>query len=304
MGEQRRTDTGSVKWFVGLTFGISWLMALLFWISGIEWGSPAAFVFAVAYMLVPLICAVWVQKIIRGKPVLGPLRVSFRPDRWWLVAWLGPVALAVAAFAVALLFSGVQYAPDMSGLFERLSDMLPPEALQEMQLHMSPTVFLWMTLLQTLLAGPTINAVLAFGEELGWRGFLQKALGHLNFWKSSAVIGLIWGLWHAPLILQGHNYPNYPVVGVFMMTVWCVLLSPMFSYVTLRSGSVIPAAIMHGSLNASYGLSVMLLRGGSELLVGISGLAGFVVLLAVNLAIYLAYPETAHLAADSLLPED
>ena len=83
-------------------------------------------------------------------------------------------------------------------------------------------------------------------EEIGWRGLLQRELGFMEFWKSSLTIGVIWGIWHAPIILQGHNYPEHPVIGVFMMTIWCILLAPIFSYIRLKSKSVIAAAIMHG----------------------------------------------------------
>lgn len=138
-----------------------------------------------------------------------------------------------------------------------------------------------------MIAGITINAVAAFGEELGWRGFLQKELGYMGFWKSSAIIGIIWGFWHAPLILQGHNYPQHPVEGVFMMTVWTLLLSPIFSYIRIKARSVIAAAIIHGSLNATVGLAIMVVKGGSDLTIGVTGLAGFIVLAIVNLSIFL-----------------
>ncbi len=145
---------------------------------------------------------------------------------------------------------------------------------------------IWIGLLQGLVAGITINAVAGFGEELGWRGFLQNELGYLGFWKSSALIGAIWGIWHAPLILQGHNYPQNPVPGVFMMVVFCLLLAPIFSFVRLKAKSVIAAAIIHGSLNATAGLAIMLVAGGSDLLIGITGLAGFIVLAVVNAGIF------------------
>jgi membrane protease YdiL (CAAX protease family) len=128
--------------------------------------------------------------------------------------------------------------------------------------------------------------VAAFGEELGWRGLLQRELLHLGFWKSSAFIGVIWGVWHAPIIIQGHNYPQHPVAGVAMMTVFTLLLSPILGYVRLKGKSVIAAAIAHGTLNGTAGIPLMVLVGGNDLTVGITGLAGFVVLAAVNLAIF------------------
>ena len=109
----------------------------------------------------------------------------------------------------------------------------------------------------------------------------------MGFWKSSALIGIIWGVWHAPIILQGHNYPQHPVAGVFMMVAWCVLLAPIFSYARLKAKSVIAAAIIHGSLNATAGLAIMVVKGGNDLLVGVTGAAGFIVLAIINLFIFI-----------------
>lgn len=144
----------------------------------------------------------------------------------------------------------------------------------------------WIGLLQGLIAGITINAVAGFGEELGWRGLLQREFGYLGFWKSSGIIGLIWGVWHAPIILQGHNYPQHPLEGVFMMTIFTLLLSPIFSYVRLKAKSVIAAAIIHGSLNATAGLSILVVKGGSDLTIGVTGMAGFIVLALANLGLF------------------
>jgi membrane protease YdiL (CAAX protease family) len=177
----------------------------------------------------------------------------------------------------------------MEGLFERYKSIITAEQLQQMQ--NSPSVFrshpILMGLLLGLIAGITINAVAGFGEELGWRGFLQRELGFLGFWKSSVTIGAIWGVWHWPLILRGHNYPQHPVIGIFMMVVLCVLLAPIFSYVRLKAKSVIAAAIIHGSFNGTYGLALIVVKGGSDLTVGVVGLAGFVVLVIINLGIFI-----------------
>jgi membrane protease YdiL (CAAX protease family) len=69
-----------------------------------------------------------------------------------------------------------------------------------------------------LLAGVSINAVVALGEELGWRGLLLTEVRPLGWWRANLAIGLAWGLWHAPLILFGAlNYPGYRAAGVAMM---------------------------------------------------------------------------------------
>ena len=274
--------------FIGLTFFCNWLMVFLFLALGGKWTMSVALVLGTAYMFIPMLIAILVQKGIYGEPLRQPLGISWRFNRWWLVAWFLPPLIAFITFGLSLLFPGVSYSPEMAGLVERFRGLMTPEQFEQMQNQMAafPVHPFWLTLLQGLVAGITINAVAGFGEELGWRGFLQNELGYLGFWKSSALIGGIWGIWHAPLILQGHNYPQHPVVGVFMMIVFCLLLGPVFSLIRLKAKSVIAAAIIHGSLNATAGLAIMLVQGGNDLLIGITGLAGFIVLAVVNGGIF------------------
>jgi membrane protease YdiL (CAAX protease family) len=273
--------------FIGLTFFVSWSLAVLFFALGGKWGTIGSLVMAAGYMFIPTVVAIIVQKFIYKEPLKQPLGISFRLNWWFLVAWLLAPVIVFASIGVSLLFPGVEYSSSMAGLLERYKAIVTAEQLQQMQNF--PGVFrshpILMGLLLGLIAGVTINAVAGFGEELGWRGFLQKELGFLGFWKSSAVIGIIWGVWHAPLVLRGHNYPQHPVVGVFMMVVLCVLLAPIFSYIRLRAKSVIAAAIMHGTLNATAGMSILMVKGGNDLTVSVVGLAGFIVLAIVNLGI-------------------
>jgi membrane protease YdiL (CAAX protease family) len=276
-----------IGWFIGLTFGFNWLLALLFFVLVGNQNPIAALVLMIAYMFVPMIMAIVVQKFVYKEAVKAPLGISFRLNRWFLAAWLLPPLLALATFGVSLLLPGVAYSPDMAGMFERFQATLTPEQMAQMRVQAAalPIHPIWLGLLQGLVAGVTVNAAAAFGEELGWRGFLQRELAGLGFWKSAGLIGLIWGIWHAPLILQGHNYPEHPVAGVGMMTMWCILLSPVMSYIRLRAKSVIAVAIFHGTLNGTYGLASMLVQGGNDLTVGLAGLAGFVVLALVNLGL-------------------
>ena len=273
--------------FVAMTFVLSYLLVVLYSAFGGKWVMPGALIVSVAYMFIPMTVVIVIQKLIYHEPIVEPLGVSFRLNKWFLVAWLIPPAVAFATLGVSLLVPGVEYSSEMADLFERFKSVLPPEQLEEMQRQTNalPIHPFWLALVQGLFAGATINAVAGFGEEFGWRGFLQRELGPLGFWKSSAIIGVIWGIWHAPLVLKGHNYPQHPVAGVAMMTIWCLLMAPIFSYVRLRAKSVIAAAVIHGSLNGTGGLAIMLVKGGSDLTVGVTGLAGFVVLGALNVGL-------------------
>ena len=176
----------------------------------------------------------------------------------------------------------------MTDFFSQYESLLSPQELDAMrqQVTNNPELPLLMMVAQSLAAAVTINMLAALGEELGWRGYLHEQLISRGFWKCSFITGTIWGLWHAPLILQGHNYPAFPILGVLFMTVWCILLSPLFTLIREKSGSVIAASIAHGSLNASIGISIIYINGGHILWNGFHHLSGFTVLTLVNLVIW------------------
>jgi membrane protease YdiL (CAAX protease family) len=197
-----------------------------------------------------------------------------------------PVITSFIALGISLLFPGVSF----SASYEGFLSILPAEQVEKATRQLArfpPVVFLLLQLGQGFVAGCTINALFAFGEEFGWRGFLLKALGKKKLLPVSLITGMVWGLWHFPLILIGHNYPQHPVAGVGMMVVFCILLSPVMTYITLKSKSVIAAAIFHGTLNAIAGIGILYLAGGNDLTNGTTGLAGFITLILVNLSFFL-----------------
>ncbi len=90
----------------------------------------------------------------------------------------------------------------------------------------------------------------AFGEEWGWRGYMMPKLTELMP-KPAAVIagGVIWGLWHAPLTVSGHNfgtdYPGFPFLGIACMCGLCIVSNAFFTLLTEKTGSIYPASIAH-----------------------------------------------------------
>ncbi len=71
-----------------------------------------------------------------------------------------------------------------------------------------------------------------------------------------------------------------------MMIIFTLLLSPIISYVRLKANSVIAAAIMHGSINGTLGLSIIVIKGGNDLTVGGTGLSGFIVLVITIIGLF------------------
>ena len=94
----------------------------------------------------------------------------------------------------------------------------------------------------------------AFGEEWGWRGYMMPKLMELMP-KPAAIVtgGVIWGLWHAPLTVAGHNfgtdYPGYPFAGIGMMCLMCTLLNAFMTLLTEKTKSIYPATFVHAVNN-------------------------------------------------------
>ena len=145
--------------------------------------------------------------------------------------------------------------------------------------------------------GASINALFAFGEEYGWRNFLVNALRERKFWPAALFIGVVWGIWHFPLILMGHNYPNELYWGVLLMVVFCVLAGVIELYFVLKTKSMIVAAVMHGTINALAGMTIYFTLGGNDFLNGMTGLAGFIVMVVTIICIWI-YDK--HIAKDGI----
>lgn len=142
-----------------------------------------------------------------------------------------------------------------------------------------PTAAILLTTgLQTVLLAPIVALLIAFGEEYGWRGYLQGELIKMDKVQGVLLVGVIWGLWHAPVILMGHNYPGYPVLGVALMTLYSIGLSFFFGFAVLKSGSVWLAAFLHGLNNQVYAfLTLMVYRPDNAVFSFGIGLYGLVV---------------------------
>jgi membrane protease YdiL (CAAX protease family) len=114
---------------------------------------------------------------------------------------------------------------------------------------LNPTAMLLVAAVQMVLLGPILGLVITFGEEYGWRGYLQGELFKLGRVRGVLLLGVIWGIWHAPLILMSYNYPGHPILGVALMTLYTIGLGIVLSFAVLKSGSVLLASFLHALAN-------------------------------------------------------
>ena len=267
----------------------SWAMfAVAHWGFGMGADTPKGLMlFSTVYMFFPLITALVLQAIDQEKFNHTGL-VNFKVSWTWVVAWLLPVVMVALCIFINGMMPGVELQYNSEQLINQYH---VPEDQQEMvreQMGQMPVyLMIIITLVSGLIAGITINAIAAFGEEYGWRNYLVGALREVKFWKAALFIGIVWGIWHFPLILMGHNYPNEPYWGVLLMVVFCIVMGVIELYFVLKTKSMMPAAIFHGTVNAVSGMVIYFILGGNDFLNGMVGLSGFIVMAVTILCIWI-----------------
>jgi len=113
-------------------------------------------------------------------------------------------------------------------------------------------IFFFFNFLLTGVVYSLISGIMTLGEEIGWRGYLQKKLLENNSISRSLIfLGIIWGFWHLPLILSGYNYPEYPILGGFILFPLTMIFASFFlGWLTINGKSVWPAVLAHGGVNS------------------------------------------------------
>lgn len=268
--------------FVVVACALAWLVALPLWL-GDGLAEPLTGVLLPVMMFTPAV-ATLVVTFAMGVPARGdrarflglwPLRPAKRVI-WLMVAgWLAPPLLVGLSLVAAAAFGFVQLDTTFAGFAAQLESALPPGT------PLPPVGVVVFAQLAMLPVGALFNSFFAFGEELGWRGWLLPALRPLGTWPALILSGVIWGFWHSPVILLGYNFGRTDVTGVLFMIGGCVAWGILLGWLRLRSASVWPAVIAHGSLNAAGGMILLFAAAQPDLaLAGPLGVAAWIVVAA------------------------
>lgn len=260
---QPRVPWRAVVAFVVLACGLAWLVALPLWL-GDGLASPTAGLLLPLMMFTPAVAAVIVTWVFRAPPRerarflgLWPLRPAGRLILFLALGLVLPivsvVATALASGALGLVRLDLVA---FSGFAAQVAAVAPPGA------PAVPIAVLVVAQFAAIPMGAFVNSFLAFGEELGWRGWLQTVLLPLGTWPAMLITGAVWGLWHAPVILLGYNFGRPDAVGVLLMVGGCIAWGFLLGWLRLRSASIWPAVLAHGSLNAAGALVLVLVAEG------------------------------------------
>nr|WP_254700951.1 CPBP family intramembrane glutamic endopeptidase [Curtobacterium pusillum] len=178
-----------------------------------------------------------------------PVRPVGKALRFTLVAIVLLPFVVVAGIAVAAILHLVRLDLDT---FSGFAALLPEEARD-----IAPIGVLVLVQVVSIPIAAIPNGVLAFGEEVGWRGFLLPALRPLGNWPAVLITGIVWGVWHSPIILLGYNFDRPDLFGVFLMIVGATAVGTFLGWLRIWSGSLWPAVLGHGALNAAGGLVLL-----------------------------------------------
>ncbi len=170
----------------------------------------------------------------------GMRDISFRwggvvGTRASISAWLLPVAVGLAAYGVGWATGLVGFAAPVQGGLKSIAN---------------PAVRLLATIPLALTIGTLVSCVSAFGEELGWRGYMVPRLVEAEVRAPDVVSGLIWCAWHVPLILWGgYAVGKFPALSVLLFVLTILPVALLYFRWRMASGSIWPTVIAHGTWN-------------------------------------------------------
>ncbi|MFZ5859062.1 MAG: CPBP family intramembrane glutamic endopeptidase [Chloroflexota bacterium] len=289
--------------FLGLTFGLTWLLDLALYLTG-GLTNPAASLILQLQMLLPAFSAMLLGAFFfKESPIYH--QTNRRTSRWFVYYFILLTVLYLVGVIVALVqpkqaatLTSVLLIPNALGLillvilrlvggkdaftgaglgggkarvwlyyglglvafyglqtflnyFFKLGQLVDlTTAFPQMAAANLPAAALMpLMAFNTVVMGPFLGLIIAFGEEYGWRGYLQTELIRLGRVRGVFLLGLIWGIWHWPVIWMGYNFPGEPILGSLAMVAFCVILSYFLAYAVFKSQGVWTAAYLHALNN-------------------------------------------------------
>src|SRR5215217_3376059 len=200
---------------------------------------------------------------------------------YYLVAWLFPLIAVGVVIGLATVL-GISR-PDLSQLGTLFIGVQLPG---------------WAGLV-LLMGVPILMMPLFWGEEFGWRGYLQVRLLSHNPLKAAIATGFIWAVWHYPRYFLGYSEYANPFVGLVTATVFAILLAIILAWLRLSTRSVWSSSLAHAGTNMVLAtLSTTLLLGGAKIDWAVNDLVQSVPLAAICAWIILSRQLRADMVPD------
>jgi membrane protease YdiL (CAAX protease family) len=291
MKDQSQVDWKRIIIFIAFAFGIAWAAAFVIYQRGGILESrelvqdsgltEAMAIMATAVMFAPAISHALTRLVTREGWKDLWLEFKFKQGYlYMLLAWFGTPILTAVGTVVYFVFFPQHFDSNL----ETISALIVDLSAAGEEIPFGPGTLAAIQIVQGIILSPMLNLVPIFGEEFGWRGYLLPKLLPLGERKAYLISGLIWGIWHAPVILMGYNYgtdyPGAPWTGVLLFIFISFVMGTFFGWASLRAGSIWPAIIGHSVINGTASASILFSLEGynpliGPLVIGIIGSLGF-----------------------------
>lgn len=249
--------------YILISFAGAWVLQVL----ACTLLRPFFQIILMATMLIPMLAVLIVCKGLDSNKTGIGWKIGFKRNwKWILFAWFVPTLLSVlGALLFFVIFPG-RFDPSFGYLIRSLES--GGVVIKDGKLAGLPvSLIFWGSLAQAVTIAPVINGIFGAGEEIGWRGFMTPLL-KARFGRIPGLIlaGIIWGLWHAPLIaLAGYEYGigywGFPLTGILLFIIVTITWGIILSFLYERSNSIWIPALFHGAINAAATLPMCLTDG-------------------------------------------
>ena len=269
-----RLDRKRIAVYIAFAFGIAWAAALVMYLTGWYLDPPLLVdlpgfqipatlaLLTLVYMPAPAIANI-LTRLVTGEGWGDAwLRPKLRQGwKYWIIAWLSPLVLTILGLVLFLLVKPELFDPSLPTIQGQLDQTAE---MTGQSVPLSPWAVVIINTSAALVISVIFNSLFTFGEEFGWRAYLQQKLMPIGGRKTMLLMGIIWSIWHWPLTAMGHNYggdyPGYPWLGFLAMTLFTFSLGTLFGWAVLRAGSVWPAVIGHAVINGVASVGILLIN--------------------------------------------
>jgi membrane protease YdiL (CAAX protease family) len=262
-----RNPKGVIAYLI-LAFGIAWA----------AWEAPIRLLhvdvtslqfqlFALPGAFAPAIAALLVRAFTPGGFKDAKLGIKISKWPYFLFALLLPIviiaAIAVEAQALGIAPAGFDLQNAIRGVVPGL--IVPGVDAAHQAQAAAGIAKLGPALIPLMLVNAIFATPILWGEEFGWRGYLQPRLFPGRPLASAVVTGVIWAVWHFPLILRGYDFGHeQAVAGCAAMVVSAIFMSIIFAWLVERTGSIWSSSLAHAATNAVGGSVTILWFGGAN----------------------------------------
>jgi membrane protease YdiL (CAAX protease family) len=227
-----------IAMFLFITFGLSSIFYFFIIYSGTMVGAEGRYV--TGLMWCPGISALITLRF--QKRHISDLGWQWGKTKYQIWSYIIPILYALIAYTTIWLFGwGGFYNKDfVKQIIESYGLGIIPDG----------TIITLYVILNGVF-GTIRSTANSLGEEIGWRGFLVPELfKSFGYTKTSVISGLIWSVWHFPILLfadYNSGTPSWYAMSCFTVSV--ISISFVLTWFRIKSDSLWTAVLLHASHN-------------------------------------------------------